>query len=78
MGNPLKAKAQATLYNAINAGMLLTRPINCSKCNSIRTEAHHWSYLPENRLNTIWLCSSCLMQLHAKMKREKQLEKEVI
>lgn len=51
--NQEKIKAMNILTYAIITGKV--KRLNCEICNRI-SEAHHWSYLPENRIDVFWLC----------------------
>lgn len=58
--NPEKRKAQYTLSSAVRDGKLV-RPDECEHClkSGVRIQGHHWSYLPEHRLDVVWLCTGC-------------------
>ena len=58
---PEKKRAHEAVRRAIRRG-LLVRPDSCSQCgnNQMRIEAHHHKgYAKENRLEVIFLCTSC-------------------
>lgn len=58
---------------AIRRGKLI-RPATCSIClHPGHIEAHHWSYLWENRLDVEWLCRACHAAVHA-MENERASE----
>ncbi len=59
--NPEKKQAHEAVRRAIRKGVLV-RPDSCSQCgnNQMRIEAHHHKgYAEENRLEVIFLCTSC-------------------
>ena len=58
--NPSKRSAQCAANNALRNGKL-ERKYNCEHCDKhhSRLHKHHWSYLPENWLDIVWLCPSC-------------------
>lgn len=57
--NPEKRTAQYAVSNAIRDGKLF-RKTECEHCSlSGKIQAHHWSYMPEHRLDVIWLCTKC-------------------
>lgn len=69
-GYPIKRKARNAVSNALRDG-LLVKPSACSCCNNTENiEAHHTSYLPENWLTVVWLCSGCHGREHSRLIRE--------
>lgn len=55
----IKHKAKRALRRSIEQGKIL-KPKHCEYCGKEKKlEAHHWSYLPENWLDVIWLCVKC-------------------
>ena len=63
--NPEKGQAHSAAWEAVKSGKL-SIPASCSQCGmKCRPDAHHPSYLPEHRLDVIWLCRSCHKLLHA-------------
>ena len=59
--NPEKKQAHEAVRRAIRKGVLV-RPDSCSQCgnNQMRIEAHHHKgYAKENRLDVVFLCTSC-------------------
>ena len=54
------AAINAVAY-AIRTKKLVRQP--CQVCGQ-KSEAHHWSYLPEHRLDVIWLCKKHHNKLH--------------
>lgn len=61
--------AHSAVRKAIIDGVL-PRPETCEECGRKASRAnvvvyHHWSYLPEHRLDVIPLCSCCHIRLHA-------------
>ena len=58
--NPLKRKAQWAATNAVRDGKL-ERKHFCEHCGTSekKLQKHHWSYLEENWLDVIWLCTKC-------------------
>jgi len=55
-----EAAKNAVSY-ALRSGKLIRQP--CEICGK-KGEAHHWSYLPEHRLDVQWLCRHHHNQLH--------------
>lgn len=66
--NKVKRQAQAAISNGIRDGKV-ERKTTCEHCNTSekKIEAHHWSYLPEHRLDVIWLCTSCHGKEHKRL-----------
>lgn len=42
----------------------------CEVCGSLRVQAHHDSYAPEDHLRVRWLCVRHHQQLHAKQRKD--------
>lgn len=66
--NPLQAAAMRALHEAVNAGRV-HRAERCqvAGCRSRKAiEGHHWSYLPEHRLDVLWCCAAHHRQGHAR------------
>lgn len=65
--NQHKREAHHTVGNAVRDGRLI-KPVVCEHCGKTGCTiyGHHWSYLPENWLNVIWLCSACHGKEHRK------------
>jgi hypothetical protein len=74
--NSEKLQAQA-VAKALTEG-LLERPEICSSCKQNPGDiiGHHESYLPEHRLDVIWLCMSCHSKLHNAARRAKYKAKK--
>lgn len=67
---PERCRAHDAVRYAMSTGKL-TRPEMCSKCaKPCKPDAHHWSYLPDHKLDVMWLCKACHKRLHAAEKRE--------
>jgi hypothetical protein len=60
--NPQRA-AHAAVSRAVAAGRLVRRNA-CLVCLRGPTQFHHWSYLPEHRLDVVELCRSCHDRVH--------------
>ena len=63
--DPKKAARDRVTY-ALNDGRI-TNPCVCSKCGKPESEAHHADYT--RPLDVTWLCHTCHMALHAKLRR---------
>lgn len=65
--NKHKREAHHTVNNAVRDGRLF-KPTVCEHCGKTNCTiyGHHWSYLPENWLNVLWLCSACHGKEHRK------------
>ena len=65
--NPNKSSAHSAISNALRDGKLV-KPKVCEQCGKTDCTiyGHHWSYLPENWLNVMWLCSACHGREHRK------------
>ena len=48
-----REQAKSAVSYALRVGKLIRQP--CEVCGE-KAEAHHWSYLPEHRLDVKWLC----------------------
>ena len=67
--NPEKLKANGALRWAVKSGRTI-RPSSCSSCGkTCKPDGHHWSYLPENWVDVVWLCRSCHLMEHARLNR---------
>lgn len=66
--NPNKRTAQMAVNNAVRDGRL-TKLTHCEHClkNDVKIQGHHWSYLPENWLDVLWLCASCHGKEHRRL-----------
>jgi len=66
--NPEKRKAQVTLSNGVRDGKVI-KPTYCEHCGTSerKIQGHHWSYLPEHRLDVIWLCTYCHGKEHKRL-----------
>jgi hypothetical protein len=78
--NKHKLAAQHAANNAVRDGKL-DRKLNCEHCGTSekKLQKHHWSYLPENWLDVIWLCTKCHGKEHRRLNElgrdpDKQLE----
>ncbi len=61
---PHKVKARQLVSYAVEIGVL-TRPMNCAKCNiECKPEGHHPDY--SKPLDVIWLCRECHNKEHGK------------
>jgi hypothetical protein len=59
-----KINARRAVYNKTKTGEI-KRPHNCELCGKKgKTQAHHWSYLPQYWLNVIWACINCHRRIH--------------
>lgn len=67
--NKAKRSAQGKLGFAVKTGEVV-KPSECSQCgcSDKQIQGHHWSYLEENWLNVIWLCTSCHAQEHRRLR----------
>lgn len=67
--NPDKRSAQHAVGNAIRDGILV-RPKECEHCLSTerKIQGHHWSYLEENWLEVMWLCTKCHAAEHKRLR----------
>ena len=80
--NPHKRKASQTVNNALRDGRL-EKPNCCEHCGTSekKIQGHHWSYLEENWLDVIWLCTTCHGLEHRRLNElgrdpDKQIEME--
>lgn len=66
--NKHKREAQWTLSNAIR-DKKITRGVICEHCQDmdVAIQGHHWSYLPEHRLDVVWLCVTCHGKEHSRL-----------
>lgn len=66
--NPHKRKASNAVNNAIRDGKLV-RPDSCEHCGTSekKIQGHHWSYLEENWLDVLWLCTTCHGKEHRRL-----------
>lgn len=65
---PERIIAKDAVNNAVRDGKL--PPIQeqkCQHCDSCADHYHHWSYLPEHRLDVIPLCKDCHIALHNRL-----------
>jgi len=60
--------ARAAVSYAIKTGKLIRQP--CEVCGK-KSEAHHWSYLPEHRLDVKWLCRFHHNEEHRRLDQRK-------
>jgi len=69
--DPKKFKIRELTSKAIRLGYI-KRPETCPKCNresKYLIEPHHKKYeITDDVLNVTWLCKSCHMRLHGKLK----------
>ena len=63
-----RVNAKAAVGYAIKTGKLIRQP--CEICGE-KAEAHHWSYLPEHRLDVKWLCRFHHNEEHRKLDQRK-------
>jgi hypothetical protein len=63
--HPEMYKARTALMHAMQDGKI-KKPSVCDNCGKQHyyIHGHHWSYLPEHRLDIIWLCPSCHKLIH--------------
>ncbi|MBA7583698.1 hypothetical protein ES708_25645 [subsurface metagenome] len=55
----IKRQAKSALRKTIKEGKFV-KPNRCENCGELKKlEAHHWSYLPQNWIDVIWLCVEC-------------------
>lgn len=62
----VKCRARRKLNYEISKGRLKKNP--CEVCGSLKVEAHHWSYLEKHWLDVQWLCKTCHVDTHMKLK----------
>lgn len=66
--NPEKRKAQNAVNTALREG-LIDRPSSCTHClRVVSVQGHHWSYIPEHRLDVVWLCAACHGAEHKRLR----------
>lgn len=65
--NKHKREAHHAVSNSVRDGRLF-KPNTCEHCSKTGCTiyGHHWSYLQENWLNVMWLCSGCHGKEHRK------------
>jgi len=63
-----RTNAKAAVGYAIKTGKLILQP--CEICGE-KAEAHHWSYLPEHRLDVKWLCRFHHNEEHRRLDQRK-------
>lgn len=70
----LKLSARCAVKSAIRNGRLI-KSACCTVCKDTNTplEGHHWSYLEENWLDVIWLCSKCHGEEHARINKQERI-----
>ena len=61
-----RAVAHSAVARAIKSGLLARLP--CSQCGAVNSVAHHEDY--DKPLKVVWLCQSCHVQHHKKMKTD--------
>ena len=71
--NPEKHKARHKLNYAVKSGKI-HKPLYCSSCEGDKhLEAHHTDY--SKPLEVLWLCRSCHVDLHNKIRNKQPEEK---
>ena len=62
-----KSRARVLLRTHVHLGKI-KKPDSCSRCgkSNCRIEGHHWNgYTGKNKLNVVWLCSTCHKYVHS-------------
>jgi len=63
--NHAQVRARAAVNSAVRAGkMVPAKFLHCVRCENEAAEYHHWSYLPEHRLEVIPLCKQCHVETY--------------
>ena len=59
-----KNLARKAVQNAVRSGRVV-RPDHCSQClTDCKPDGHHESYDHEHRLDVVWLCRRCHVEIH--------------
>jgi len=67
--NGHKKRSKWAVRDALNRGELIKLP--CHICDDPKVDAHHESYLPEHKLDVLWLCKKHHSERHYELKTGK-------
>ena len=61
-----KRDAYSAVYRAVSSGVIpAVSTLTCAYCGKAAEHYHHWSYLPEHRLDVIPVCAECHKKIHS-------------